>query len=342
MADLAKDGVHLTLEQGHALAVETLTKNGCDEANAHAVARNMIRAEADGSVSHGLFRLPWCVHTLKTGRANGAARPTVTRPAPGVVRVDAHRGFAPLAQETGIPVLVEAARENGIAALAIVDCYHVAAMWPECESVANEGLVAFACTPSFPYVAPAGGNRPLFGTNPIGFGWPRKGKPPMVFDQASAAMARGDLMIAARDGHSVPEGIGIDADGRPSTDPNAILKGAQLAFGGYKGAALAMMVELISGPLIGEFLSIEAKADDDGSGCAPHGGEFLFAIDPARFGDPEKIMAHAEKLFGEIAAQPGARLPGDRRLRNREKTRAQGFYVPHKTWEAIKGTESHN
>jgi delta1-piperideine-2-carboxylate reductase len=157
----------------------------------------------------------------------------------------------------------------------------------------------------------------------------------MVFDQASAAMARGDIMIAARDGQTVPEGVGIDADGNPTTDPNAILKGAQLAFGGYKGASLALMVELLAGPLINDFLSIEAEADDGGARCAPHGGEFLLAIDLGRFGDPDRIMAHAEKLFAEIEKQPGARLPGDRRLDNRRRTLTEGFLVPRQTWEAI-------
>ncbi len=329
------DGVRLTLAQGHDLAVKALTRHGCDLENAQAIARNMMRAEADGSYSHGLFRLPWCIHTLKLGRANGAARPGIARRAPGLVWVDCDRGFAPLAQEAATPVLAQAARENGVAVLALRNVYHVAALWPECESVCEHGLVSLAMTPSFPYVAPAGGNRPLYGTNPIGFGWPRRGRPPMVFDQASAAMARGDIMLAARDGHAVPEGVGIDAEGRPTTDPNAILKGAQLAFGGYKGAALALMVELLSGPLIGDFLSIEAEADDGGTRCAPHGGEFILAMDLARFGDPETILAHGERLFAEIERQPGARLPGDRRLDNRKRSQTEGFVVPKPTWHAI-------
>jgi delta1-piperideine-2-carboxylate reductase len=335
MARAPTDGERLTLAEGHDLAVRALTRHGCDAENAAAIARNMIRAEADGSYSHGLFRLPWCIHTLKLGKANGTARPDITRRAPGLVWVEGNRGFAPLAQDLAIPVLAQAARDNGVAVLALRNVYHVAAMWPECESVCEHGLVSLSMTPSFPYVAPAGGNRPLYGTNPIGFGWPRKGRPPMVFDQASAAMARGDIMIAARDGHAVPEGVGIDEAGNPTTDPNAILKGAQLAFGGYKGASLALMVELLAGPLIGDFLSIEAQADDAGTRSAPHGGEFILAMDLARFGDPEKIMAHAETLFGEIERQPGARLPGDRRLENRARTQTEGFIVPKPTWEAI-------
>ncbi len=329
-----KDGVRMSLEEARSLAVKSLMANGCDEDNAEAVADNMVRAEADICASHGLFRLPWHISSLKSGKVNGKAKPTVERLAPGVVRVDGDRGFAPLGQKIGHPALVKAARETGIAAMAFVNMYHVAALWPEIERLGEEGLVAFAFTASYPYVAPAGAKKPLYGTNPVGFAWPRRNAPPLVFDQASAAMARGDVMIAAREGHSVPEGVGIDAEGRPTTDPNEILKGAQLAFGGHKGASLALMVELLSGPLIGEFLSFEAQKDDGGAGAAPHGGELILALDPARFGDPEGYLDHAERLFEAITSQEGARLPSARRHANRQKTK-DGITVPRSLYDGV-------
>lgn len=336
MASVAQ-GVRMSLDEARALAINVLMANGCDSANAEAVADNMVRAEADMCASHGLFRLPWCVASLKCGKVNGRAKPRVESLAPAVIRVHGDRGFAPLGQEAGHPALVEAARLNGIAAMGLVDMYHVAALWPEIERLAEEGLVAFAFTPSFPYVAPAGASKPLYGTNPMGFAWPRRNAPPLVFDQASAAMARGDIMIAAREGHAVPEGAGVDAQGNPTTDPNAILAGAQLAFGGHKGASLALMVELIAGPLIGEFLSFEAEVDDGGARAAPHGGELILALDPLRFGDPERVFDHAEKLFDAILAQEGARLPSARRYANREKT-TDGILVPKSLYDAIQQT----
>ncbi len=134
----------------------------------------------------------------------------------------------------------------------------------------------------------------MYGTNPMGFAWPRKNAPPLVFDQASAAMARGEIQIAARDGRSVPETAGIGPNGEPTSDPNVVLQGAQLAFGGYKGASLAMMVELLAGAMIGEFLSIESVEDDAGKGGPPKGGELIIALDPAKFGDPDGFLAHGE------------------------------------------------
>ena len=143
-------------------------------------------------------------------------------------------------------------------------------------------------------------------------------------------MARGEIMICARDGHPVPETAGIGPDGEPTTDPNVVLQGAQLGFGGYKGAALALMVELLAGALIGDFLSIESMEDDAGEGGPPKGGEFMIAIDPARHGDPDGFLARGEKLFEAILAQEGTRLPGSRRFENRKKTAEAGIDIPRK------------
>jgi len=101
-----------------------------------------------------------------------------------------------------------------------------------------------------------------------------------------------------------------------------------LGFGGYKGAALALMVELLAGALIGDFLSIESIEDDAGEGGPPKGGEFMIAIDPARHGDAEGFLARGEKLFEAVLAQEGTRLPGSRRYENRQKTAAAGIDIP--------------
>ncbi len=331
------ENVHLSLNEAHELAIKCLLANGLDKENALAATDRMIQAEGDLCHSHGLFRLPWYASAVKSGRANGKARPRVEQLAPAVIRVDGDNGFAPLAQQVGHQPLVDCTRKSGIAALSITGMFHIAAMWPEVEKLAMDGLCAFAFTPSYPYVAPAGGIKPLFGTNPMGFAWPRKDAPPLVFDQASSSMARGEIQIAARDGHRIPETAGIGPAGEVTTDPEVVLAGAQLGFGGYKGASLAMMVELIAGPLIGEFLSFEAAEDDAGNGGPPKGGELVLALDPARFGDPQGFLAHGEKLFEAILAQDGTRLPGARRFVNRENTPNTGIEIPKSLHETITG-----
>ena len=327
----------LTLDAASDLAVKCLLANGCDQANAQAVAARMIQAERDLCASHGLFRLEWYCKGAQSGRVNGKAKPTVEQLAPAVVRVDGDGGFAPLGQQIGHAALAKCTRQNGIAALAFTNMFHIAALWPEVEKLADEGLCAMAFTASYPYVAPAGGTRPLFGTNPMGFAWPRKNAPPLVFDQASSALARGEIQIAARDGHQVPETAGIGPDGETTTDPNVVLQGAQLGFGGYKGASLAMMVELLAGPLIGQFLSFESEQDDNGKGGPPKGGELIVAMDPAKFGDADGFLDHGEKLFKAILSQEGTRLPGARRFIEREKTPVTGIEIPDSLFETIQG-----
>ena len=327
--------IHLSLAQASQLSLECLLYNGCNDHNARAVTDCMIRAESDLCHSHGLFRLPWYASSVKSGRVNGSASPKVEQVAPAVLRVDGDNGFAPVGHGVGHQAIADCARETGIAALAFVNMFHISAMWPEVERLAEDGLCAFAFTASYPYVAPAGGTKPLYGTNPMGFAWPRPDAPPLVFDQASSAMARGEIQIAARDGHPVPETAGIGPNGETTTDPNVVLEGAQLGFGGYKGASLALMVELLAGPLIGEFLSTESLEDDQGIGGPPKGGELILALDPAKFGDPTQFLAHGEKLFANILAQPGTRLPGARRFSNRQRTATEGISIPKSLHQTI-------
>lgn len=316
------------------LAADCLMANGADMENAGAVARTIARAERDGSASHGFFRLPGYVASLKRGKVNGAAKPSTRRLAPSSVRIDADNGYAPLALEVGIPDLVAAARETGIAVGGLVNMYHFAALWPEVEAIAENGMVGLACTAFKPSVAPAGASRPLFGTNPMAFAWPRKGGRPVVFDMATAAMARGEIQIAARDGHELPPGVGLDKNGDPTTDPTEVLAGVMLPFGGYKGSNLALMIELLVAALIGEQFSYEAAENDNNDGGPPRGGEFLLAIDPARLGATDSD-AHAEAFFERYRALEGTRMPGDRRYRNRDAA-SGGIDVPQSTIDKVR------
>ncbi len=325
---MSEQSVTMTLDEVLALARNCLSANGCDDSNANAVAATITAAERDGAASHGLFRLPGYVASLRSGKVNGAAKPVIEKLAPAVVRADGNRGFAPLALEAGREPLIDCARSQGIAALALTNIHHFAALWIEIEALAQNGLAAFAFTAYKPALAPAGSTQPLFGTNPMAFGWPRGDKPPMVFDQASAAMARGEIMIAARDGHELPAGVGVDKDGNQTTDPNAILEGgAILPFGGYKGSAIAMMVELLVAGLIGQDFSFEAAINDNNDGGPPRGGELMLAIDPAHFGDPKGWLQHAERFFERYYALDGTRLPADRRYANRAHNTKNGVKV---------------
>ncbi len=331
------DEIRLTLGETHALVTEACRAHGISADHVRTIADTVTAAERDDCKSHGLFRVPGYVEAALTGHADPEAVPVVEHPVPGVVRVDARRGFAPLALEVGRVPLVEKARGQGIAALSIVNTLHFAAVWPEVEVLAAEdGLIAFAFVMGGSDVAPAGGTKPLYGTDPMAFAWPREGRPPLVFDQASAASSRGDIMLHARDGKPIPEGWAIDAEGRPTTDPAAGLAGAQLPFGGYKGAAVGLMVELLAGALAGGALGYEQESTDPDYGGPTVGGELMIAMDPATCaGGRGSPLDCAERLFAKILEQEGTRLPSDRRYAARRRTAVEGITVPRPLYDEI-------
>jgi delta1-piperideine-2-carboxylate reductase len=168
-------------------------------------------------------------------------------------------------------------------------------------------------------VVPAGGIEPLFGTNPLAYAWPRPGKMPVVIDMATAAMALGEIQVAARDGEAVPLGTGLDEHGADTTDPNEILKGVLLPFGGYKGSGIALLVELLSAGAVGENFSFEAAEGDNNDGGPARGGQFMLAISPELVAG-KGWADHCETFFQRYEAIDGARLPGQRRHVNRQST----------------------
>ena len=309
--------VSLTLDEIFVLAEKTLLANGCDEETANILSDLIMKAERDGSLSHGLFRLPAYVSGLKSGKINGKARPEVKKISPGVIKVLGNNCLAPMVLNKSIPELIKSAKENGVAVLAINNSHHMAAMWPETEAIAEQGLVAFACTSYKPAVAPAGAVKPLYGTNPISFAWPRKGKTPVVYDMATASMAMGEVQVAKREGHKVPLGTGLTKDGKETTDPGEIADGGVLLpFGGYKGSGIAMMVELLAGALVGDNFSYETAAKDNNDGGPPSGGEFILAISPDKLSGND-WNKHSDEFFDKMKSMDGVRLPGERRHKNR-------------------------
>ena len=309
--------ISLSLEDIYKLANKTLLTNGCDEETSSILSDLIMKAERDGSLSHGLFRLPAYVAGLKSGKINGKNRPKVSKITPSVVKVDGNNCLAPMVLNKSLPELIKAAQENGVAVLSITNSHHMAAMWPETEAIAEEGLVAFACTSYKPAVAPAGSIKPLFGTNPISFAWPRKNKPPVVYDMATASMAMGEVQVAKREGHKVPLGTGLTKEGKDTTDPAEIADGGVLLpFGGYKGSGIAMMVELLAGALVGDNFSYETAEKDNNDGGPPSGGEFILAISPEKLSNSD-WDTHSSKFFEKMKSMGDVRLPGERRHKNR-------------------------
>ena len=325
----AKPSTLMRLAEVEAFAMRVLRANGLADHQAGPIARAMAASEASECRSHGLYRLIGYVGSIRSGRVSAGAQPRLERVAGSFSRVDGQNGFAPAAHAIGVPALVEAAKNNGIAALALTQCYHYSALWHDLDPIVDAGLACWAFTVGQCIVAPHGGNRRLMGTNPIAFGWPRAGAHSFIFDFATSVVARGEIELMGRAGKALPPGWGIDADGQPTLEPTQALAGALLPFGGYKGSALSMMVELIAGPLIGEPTSRAAAALDNGDGGPPLGGELLIAMSPEVFtsGLVHDWQEQAERFFSEARKQPGVRLPSDRRHAARQRSEPNGVEV---------------
>lgn len=294
--------------------------------HAAALARVITAGERDGCTSHGVYRIAGILRTLKAGKVNPDARPVVHPGDGAIIHVNADGGVSSTAFDLGLPHLVTRAERLGLAALVINDCSHFSALWPEAEAIAARGLVALVMCPSYATVAPAGGSRPLLGTNPIAFGWPRGGQAPYVFDFATSVAARGEIELHRRRAEPIPEGWALGPDGSPTTDPVAALAGAMLPFGGHKGSAISTMIELLAGAMIGDFTSAEALAFLGTTSLIPRHGELVLAFSPAKFNlDPqENPLQAAETLFAAIAGQ-GARLPSARRYAARNAALRDGI-----------------
>lgn len=329
--------VRVPFNELRALLQSIFERHGCSAAVAAVLAHNCASAQRDGAHSHGVFRIPGYVSTLASGWVDGRAEPKVTDLAPAYLRVDAKGGFAQPALAAARPLLVEKARTAGIAVLAIHNSHHFAALWPDVEPFADEGLVALSVVNSMTCVVPHGASKPLFGTNPIAFAAPCAGHDPIVFDMATSAMAHGDVQIAARAGERLPPGMGVDAEGQPSTDPKAILEGgALLPFGGHKGSALSMMVELLAAALTGGNFSWEFDWSGHPGAKTPWTGQLIIVIDPSK-AEGERFALRSRELVEQMQAAGLTRMPGERRYREREVAGREGVALSEREWGELRG-----
>jgi (2R)-3-sulfolactate dehydrogenase (NADP+) len=307
----------LTIAQAQDLVMRTLARCRTGPDVARCVASALVAAEADGLKGHGLSRLPSYAAQAKAGKVDGFAVPQASRPRAGAALIDAGHGFAYPAIALAETILPEMARGVGIACAGITRSHHCGAAGHPVERLAEAGLVAmlFANTPGA--IAPWGGARAVFGTNPIAFACPLAGAAPIVIDLSLSKVARGNILAARQKGERIPEGWALDAGGAPTTDPEAALAGT-------KGTALALMVELLAAGLTGANYAAEASSFLDAEGPPPGTGQLIIAFDPDAFAGG---VAHFGRLAAMIEAQPGARLPGARRLAARAKARRDGLAV---------------
>ncbi len=317
----------ISLDQVRTCAKSWLVGSGMDDHGSDVLADLVTMSERDGPRSHGLRMLPVYRQSFECGYANPAATPTVERIAPGVLRGDGDNGYFQIAMEAARPELVEMAREQGIASYTCANCHHLAALRFDTMALADEGLVSIAVVNALKLIVPHGGDKPVFGTNPMSFACPREGADPIVWDQSSSVVALMDIKMAAAEGHMLDVHGGLDADGSITKDPKAITETLSLLpFAEHKGTGIALMVEILGAALAGGTLSMDIEEKEKLGALNVKPGVTVIAIDPVKFGNPA-FLSQVTRVADAITDMPGARVPGDGRKAKRAKATRDGVTV---------------
>ncbi len=310
------------------IAARALERAGANSVMAVATAGALVYADARGLASHGVSRVPQYATHLANGRADGAAQPAIVHARAGAVLVDARCGLAFPACALAVAEAIVRARDAGIAFAGVTNSHHFGVAGYHLVPVAGAGMVGLAFGNSPAAMAAAGGTRPLFGTNPIAAVFPRRADAALEIDLSLSEVARGKLMIAAKEGRSIPPGWALDRDGRPTTDPQAGLDGSMLPMGGTKGAMLALVVELMVTALTGAAFGFEASSFFVAEGNRPRLGQAFLVVDPDALAGREVFYARVEALIAEMTKDAGVRLPGARREALAAKAARDGIAIP--------------
>lgn len=326
------EDLSLSLDQAQRLCETAILSLGTSVEAAQSLAVSIVAAEAEGQPAVGFAHLLDYLEALAAGRIDGKAEPTLTRPAPAVILSDCGGGIPHLGFDRAFADLVSTARSFGLCLFVQKNAFTSGALGFFAGRLAAEGLVALAATNGPAMVAPQGATKPVYCTNPLAFAAPQAGGPPLLIDQSSSATAFVKVRAAAEAGRPIPPEWAIDAEGRPTTDANAAIKGALVAFGGSRGANIALMVEVLAAGLPGASWSLDAPPMGTGAE-GPGTGLFVLAIDPGLIDPdfPERLAAQTARLRGAY----GVHIPGPAKAAAREKAEVNGVFLPSALYRKI-------
>jgi (2R)-3-sulfolactate dehydrogenase (NADP+) len=329
--DMTIDSRIMTLTEVADLTRRALSACGATGQQLELGVQSVVDAECDGIRTVGLNYLPlYCGH-LQVGKLRGDATPQHEQIAPSAIRSNADTGFAHAAFAECEANFYALAKQQGIAALSIVDSYSAGVVGWFVQRMATQGLIGMGFANSPSAVAPAPGASPFFGTNPMAFAVPRAGGSPIVADMATSQVALVTIKQHAAEGKPIPFGWGYDKDGNPTENASAVIDGGALApAGGYKGMLLGLLVDVLAGVVSGPNCSFQAPVFKNNSGGEPRVGQFFIAISPASFSqsDGQGYEARLETMLTALASEPGVRLPGARRDEFRRQAEQDGVQVP--------------
>jgi LDH2 family malate/lactate/ureidoglycolate dehydrogenase len=312
---------------------ENLLMNiGMSNENSSIVADSLIKANLEGVDSHGISRLPIYIKRFLDKRINIAPQLDFDQKSLSVLVVDGDNGLGHIVSNKAIKKGIEMAKSSGVAAIAVKNSNHFGTASYFCQLACDHNLACIVFTNSPPGIAPWGGKGAFFGTNPIAFGFPTGNDVPVIIDLSTSIVARGKIILAEKQGTSIPDGWAIDENGYPTTDPGEALKGSVLPMGGAKGAALAMAVEILTGILSGASFGPHVKNiyNEKEKGNA-NVGHFFMLLDIEKFMDINRFFHSINHLIQEmklIPTRPGIediRYPGERRKSSSDEGRRNGI-----------------
>ncbi len=315
---------HLTVTALEDLVVRILCSAGFSDGNAVALARQAVLAETLGQASVGVAHLSDYLEGLRAGRIDGRATPTLTEPAPTMILVEGHGGLPQSGFDLAFDDLVAKTKALGLCAFLQRGTTLCGSLSTFAWRLANSGLLCLAAANGSPLLAGSGSKEAVFCTNPMAFAAPQAEGPPLLIDQSSSATAFVNIRAAAERGEAIPEGWALDSQGRPTRDPKAALQGTLLAFGGARGANIALMVEVLAGGLTGANWSLDAPSFFSGD-RSPGSGLFVLAINPALI-DPDfgrRMAAQIKRLDGDH----GVHIPGLSKARARRQAEDRGIEI---------------
>ncbi len=321
----------LTINEATRLATRALRLAGASEAMASSTAKALVRAEAQGLASHGLVRVPQYATHLRNGRADGAAQAAVTRHQGAALLVDARQGLAFPACDLAVATAIETARSLGVCFAGVTNSHHCGVLVDHLRAVADAGMVGLGFANSPAAMPAAGGKHPVFGTNPVAAAFPRRNADAVMIDLSLSEVARGKLMVAAKEGRPIPLGWALDAQGQPTTDAKAGLAGSMLPLGAVsstKGSMLALIIELLVTALVGAQFGFEASSFFVDEGNAPRIGQAFLVINPAALAGQDVYYERMETLIAEMLVDDGVRLAGARRTGLEQQATQSGLTIP--------------
>ncbi len=315
------------------LATRALIKGGLREAEAQAAARILVLADLFGLRTHGISRIPQYLSRVPIGGINAQAAITVTKPAPALALVNAANGIGPVAGMAGLNAALEGARNAGIGAALVRGSNHFGPIMPYAYLAAEQGFATIVASNATTTIAPWGGRDTRLGNNPLGLGVPDPAGNHVILDMALSVAARAKIREHAARHAPIPGDWATDAEGKPTTDAAAALKGFLQPVGGHKGYGLAIMVDLFAGLLSGAAYLTHVKAWDKQPDVAQDLGHVFIALDCAKLGTPDWLCDRMADFAGIIHTTPPAdparpvMLPGEREMTLLRQQRAHGIRV---------------